>query len=92
LSPVISRQYPGLMSRPQIDEVATIVQDVAYVSVGLGVLAFQRLQVRRHEITKNLEGHSQEARGTLDLVGSLVSERLKLVEERLSAALDITRR
>jgi hypothetical protein len=92
LSPFISRQYPGVMSRPQIEEVATIVQDVAYVSVGLGVLAFQRLQVRRHEITKNLEGHSQEARGTLDLVGSLVSERLKLVEERLSAALDITRR
>ena len=88
----MSHQYRERMDRPQIDDVASIVQDIAYVSVGLGVLAFQRLQVRRHGFAQSLEGHSDDARGTLGLVGTLVNGRLKLVEERLSAALDITRR
>ena len=80
------------MARLQIDEVADVVKDAAYVSVGLGVIVFQRMQVRRNELTKSLEGRTDEAKGTLELVGSLVTERMKLVEERLSAALDITRR
>ena len=80
------------MARLQIDDVADAVKDAAYVSVGLGVIAFQRLQVRRNELTKALEGRSDEAKGALELVGALVNERVKLVEERLGAALDITRR
>jgi hypothetical protein len=36
------------------DRLATAARDAAYVSVGLGVIAFQRLQVRRHELSKTV--------------------------------------
>ena len=84
--------YGARMARLQIDDVAETVKDAAYVSVGLGVIAFQRLQVRRVELARTLDGRSDDAKGVLELVGSVVNERLKLVEERLSAAVDITRR
>ena len=68
------------------------VKDAAYVSVGLGVIVFQRLQVRRNEVAKALEAHAGEAMEAFEVVGTLVNERLKLVEERVSATIDITRR
>ena len=52
------------MARLQIDEVADVVKDAVFVSVGLGVIAFQRMQVRRNELTKSLEGRTHEAKGT----------------------------
>ncbi len=57
--------------------IASAAQDAAYVSVGLGVIAIQRLQVRRRELSKALSGHT-----------GLVGDRLKAVEERLEAALE----
>jgi len=74
------------MARSPIDDVANAVKDATYVSVGLGVIAFQRLQVRRNELGKALSGQADDARGALGVVGTLVGERLKLVEERLGAA------
>ena len=50
------------MARSPIDDVASAAKDAAYVSVGLGVIAFQRLQVRRHELRKALSGQTDEAR------------------------------
>ncbi len=35
--------------------VSETLRDAAYVTVGLGVLGFQKAQVRRHEIAKQLE-------------------------------------
>lgn len=75
------------MARTPAEDLANAVKDAAYVSVGLGVIAFQRLQVRRNELTKALSGPAEEAKGTLDLLGALVGERVKLVEERVSAVL-----
>lgn len=80
------------MARPQIDDVTAVVKDAAYVSVGLGVIAFQRLQVRRNELAKALAGQAGEAKGTLEAVGALMSDQLKLVEERVGAALERTAR
>ena len=68
------------MARPQLDDVTNAVKDAAYVSVGLGVIAFQRLQVRRNELSKLLGG-----------VGATVGDRVKVVEERLGAAFDRSR-
>ena len=73
------------MARLQIDDVANAVKDAAYVSVGLGVIAFQRLQVRRNELDKTLSEQAGTARSALDAVGALVGDRVKVVEERLSA-------
>jgi hypothetical protein len=76
------------MARSPIDDVAGVAQDAAYVSLGLGVIAFQRLQVRRQELHKALGAQGGEVKGAVDAVGSLVGERLKMLEERLGAALE----
>ena len=75
------------MARLQLDDVTNAVKDAAYVSVGLGVIAFQRLQVRRNELTKTLRAGGA-ARSALDAVGALLGDRVKVVEERLGAVLD----
>lgn len=59
-----------------LDEVAKVLQDAAYVSIGLGVIAFQKAQVQRQELSKNLQG-------TIDQARTAVEDNLKLVEERL---------
>jgi hypothetical protein len=79
------------MARLNLDDVAGVAKDAAYVSVGLGVIAFQRLQVRRNELTKTLNEQAEGARGALEVVGALVNDRVKVVEERLGAALDRSR-
>lgn len=75
------------MARTPVDDLTNAIKDATYVSVGLGVIAFQRLQVRRNELSKAISGPAEEAKGTLEVIGSLVNERVKLVEERLGAAL-----
>lgn len=54
------------MARTPIDDIAHIAKDVAYVTVGLGVIAFQRLQVRRNELSKSFNGPVSDAKGLLD--------------------------
>ena len=78
------------MARSPLDDVADVVKDAAYVSVGLGVIAFQRLQVRRNELTKAISGQADEAKGALDLVGASSASGSRLVEERLGAAFERT--
>jgi hypothetical protein len=63
------------MAKLQLDGVGNVVKDAAYVSIGLGVIAFQRMQVRRNELQKVLGG-----------VGEVLGDRVKVVEERLGAA------
>jgi hypothetical protein len=75
------------MARLQLDDVTNAMKEAAYVSVGLGVIAFQRLQVRRNELEKTLTERAGEARTTLEAVGGLVGDRVKVVEERLGAVL-----
>ncbi|MGH9273828.1 MAG: hypothetical protein ACRDZU_04190 [Acidimicrobiales bacterium] len=76
------------MARTPVDDLANAIKDATYVSVGLGVIAFQRLQVRRNELAKAISGPAEEARGTLEVLGAVVGERVKLVEERISAVLN----
>jgi hypothetical protein len=45
-----------------IDDVTGTAKDVAYVSVGLGVLAFQRIQVLRRALAKELSEHFASSR------------------------------
>jgi hypothetical protein len=44
----------GGMARLQLDDVTNLAKDAAYVSIGLGVIAFQRIQVRRNELEKEI--------------------------------------
>ena len=59
-----------------IDELAKALQDAAYVTIGLSVIAFQKAQVQRNELTKSLQG-------SLDDAKAAVEDNVKLVEERL---------
>ncbi len=76
------------MARTPVDDLANVIKDATYVSVGLGVIAFQRLQVRRNELAKAISGPAEEARGTLEVLGAVVGERVKLLEDRISSALN----
>ena len=76
------------MARSPIDDVANAAKDAAYVTVGLGVIAFQRFQVRRNELSKRLTDQTGDAQGALEVVAALLNERVKAVEERLGATLD----
>ncbi|MET0728422.1 MAG: hypothetical protein ABWZ76_09035 [Acidimicrobiales bacterium] len=76
------------MPRTRVDDLTTVVKDAAYVTVGFGVLAFQRLQVRRKEVSKAYNGQTKDPKGPLEVLGAAVGERVKLVEERVSATLN----
>jgi hypothetical protein len=71
-----------------LEDVTAAVRDAAFVTVGLGVIAFQRFQVRRIELAKAITTQAEEARGALDVIGSLVGDRLKAVEERVGATFE----
>lgn len=76
------------MANSPVDEITNAVKDAAYVSVGLGVLAFQRVQVRRNELKKALEGRTDEASTLVDTLAARLGERAKMVEERVAALRD----
>ena len=57
------------------------LKDVVYVAVGLGVIGFQRAQVRRQELTRQL--NAQLANGS-DLLQGLTRQ----VEERFQPVID----
>lgn len=71
-----------------LDTVSDTARDAFYVAVGAGVIAFQKLQVQRVELTKSLTAQLDDAKGTanesIGNVSDLVEERVKVLEERLS--------
>jgi CHASE3 domain sensor protein len=67
--------------------VTEALKDATYVTVGLGVLGFQRAQVRRHELTKQLKPQIGELVTNVDQViqpvRQEVEQRLDQVEDHL---------
>ena len=49
-----------------IMEIRKTIQDAAYTTVGVGVLAFQQAQVRRREAQADLEAQAKKARTTIE--------------------------
>jgi hypothetical protein len=39
-----------------LEDATKVLKDALYVSVGLGVIAFNKLQVQRNELQKTVEG------------------------------------
>lgn len=66
-------------------DVRSTLKDAAYVGIGFGVLAFQKAQVQRQELRKQLEATLGNAKGGFAKLGDDVQDRLKLVEERLES-------
>jgi ElaB/YqjD/DUF883 family membrane-anchored ribosome-binding protein len=76
--------------------VSEAMKDAAYVTVGFGVLGFQRAQVRRHELTKQLKPQLGELVTNVDQVLQPVrqelEQRLDQVEDRLGGqALEVVK-
>ncbi|HUW02659.1 MAG TPA: hypothetical protein VMW08_09935 [Acidimicrobiales bacterium] len=59
-----------------------VAKDSLYVSVGLGLIAFQRVQVRRHELMNTTDTSG---------LNKLVGDNLKMLDERVGAAVDEVR-
>lgn len=83
------------MAELTIDTVADTARDAFFITVGAGVIAFQKLQVQRVELTKALTAQLDEAKGNANgslstakdsfgNVSELVEDRVKLLEERLA--------
>ena len=66
------------MTEISIDDIGKTLKDSMYVTIGLGVIAFQKAQVQRQELRKQVETNLSGASG-------LVGDRLKTVQERLEA-------
>lgn len=61
-----------------------LIQDTAYVTVGLGVLAFQKAQVRRREARARLEHRVEDARHLASDARGRITETAKEAREKLA--------
>ncbi len=57
-------------------DVTTTLKDAAYVTVGLGVLGFQKAQVRRVELMKQLADQRKVLEAQLNEVGNLAGSQV----------------
>ena len=73
------------MAAEPFDRVTGALVDAFHISVGAGVLTFQKAQVRRRELSEQLGTYADTTKAQLETVSSRVDDRLKLVEERMPA-------
>lgn len=69
------------------DEITKTARDAAYVVVGLGVLGFQRAQVRRQELSKRLAEPKAQVEERIGEVRGEFTKRVKGVDERVEQAI-----
>lgn len=63
----------------------TIAKDAAYIAVGFGVIGFQKAQVRRQELRKQLDGQLGDARTGFEKLSTSMEDQVKMLEERFEA-------
>ena len=64
-------------------DVSRLAKDSFYVTVGFGLLAFQRAQVARQDLRKALDSQLGDARTNVERLSDTVDVRLKELEDRL---------
>lgn len=69
------------------EEISKTARDAAYVVVGLGVLGFQRAQVRRQELSKRLAEPRAQVEDKLGDVRGEFTKRVKGVDDRVEEAI-----
>ncbi len=67
-----------------IDDINKVVKDSAYAAVGFGVLSFQRAQVRRRELTEQLQNNSGVVGSQVAAAREQLGEVAKLVDEQVA--------
>jgi hypothetical protein len=71
------------------EDIFNTARDAAYVTVGLGVLAFQRAQVRRNELVKALTGPRGDLEERLAEVRDDMVKRVKFIDEKVEEVIVI---
>lgn len=64
------------------------LKDAAYITVGFGVIAWNKAQVRRRELEKQFETQTADVRTQLAKVADEVEERIEPLREAVDARLD----
>jgi flagellar capping protein FliD len=67
------------------DKVVELAKDAFYVTVGLGVLGYQQLQVRRNELKQRLSERLDSRKGQMDDVAKAFEARISALDERIQA-------
>lgn len=67
-----------------IETLTELARDAFYVTVGAGVIAFQKLQVQRNDFQKAFEGQLGEAKESFDAISKQVEAQFKDVEKRIT--------
>lgn len=67
-------------------DVTTILREGAYTAVGFGVVAFQKAQVQRVELTKRLDTETREAREQLTRLGKDIEREVRSRIDSLTRA------
>jgi ElaB/YqjD/DUF883 family membrane-anchored ribosome-binding protein len=70
------------------DDIQKRLTDGVYVGIGLGVIAFQKAQVQRQELRKQLAANVGTARTSVEDRIKTAEERLLAMEHRIDAVLD----
>jgi chromosome segregation ATPase len=73
---------------PTLEAIGKTAKDAAYVTIGLGVLAAQKLQVQRHELSTWFGSQVDGARTSFDGLQHHIDDRVKALEERFTALED----
>lgn len=68
---------------PAPEDLTKLLKDAVYVTIGLGVIAVQKAQVRRQELSKQVSSQVDDAKSQLQTLTKRFDDRVKLVEERL---------
>lgn len=63
------------------------IKDAAYITVGLGVIGFQRAQVRRQEARKRLHTQLTETKGQVQKLAGEFEKRVGDLEKRVETGL-----
>ena len=67
------------------DKVVELAKDAFYVTVGLGVLGYQQMQVRRNELKQLLSERVGSGKGQMDDIAKAFEARISALDERIQA-------
>jgi hypothetical protein len=67
------------------DQVGEYAKNTLSMTIGLGVLAIQQIQVQRRQLLDWASGQATELRGSLETMQSRIEEAVKAAETRVTA-------
>ena len=73
------------LSSIDADKVVELAKDAFYVTVGLGVLGYQQMQVRRNELKQLLSERVGSGKGQMDDITKAFEARISSLDERIQA-------